>query len=119
MAKRIETLGFQGDVGLKRVATFPAGLVEAKRDGQRLIVTHSETGHHHVIDRARVTLYEDPTDPLTAWLEVHGDESLPQIAELVHERPWDTHETLEIPVGKWKIIRQREATPEGWRKVQD
>ena len=119
MSKRIEKLGAQGDVMIVKVESIPDGLREVKRVHGKLIVTHSETGHHHTISRPKVTMYEDPQDPLVAWLEVHGEENLPQIAELVHERNYDTHETLELPVGKWQIRRQREYSPEGWRMVQD
>lgn len=119
MSKRIDRIGAQGDVMLLRVDEIPKGLRRVKRVGGRLIVTHSETGHHHVIERKRVTMYEDPQDPLVAWLEVHDLEDLPQAAELVHERPYDTHETIELPPGKYQVRRQREYTPEGWRQVQD
>lgn len=120
MSKRIENHGAQGDVMILRVKSIPKkGLKQVKREGGKLIVTHSETGHHHTIERERVTMWEDSADPLVAWLEVHDVEDLPNIAELVHERPWDTHETLEIPAGKYQIRRQREYTPEGWRQVAD
>lgn len=119
MTKRIENYAAQGDILIIRCAEIPAGAKPCKREGGRLIVTHSETGHHHVIDRPRVEMYEDPEDPLVAWLEVHGDDALPDIAELVHCRPHDTHETLGLPVGRYQVRRQREYTPEGWRQVMD
>lgn len=110
----------QGDIIIKRVDSIPAkGLREVKREGGKLIVAHSETQHHHVIERPRVTMWQDEADPLVAWLEVHGEENLPNVAELVHERSYDTHEALEIPVGKYQIRRQREYVPDGWRAVQD
>jgi len=120
MSKRIESHGAQGDVMIIRVDQIPTnGLREVKREGGKLIVTHSETGHHHVIERPKVTMWQDESDPLVAWLEVHGEEALPNVAELVHERSFDTHETIEIPVGKYQVRRQREYTLEGWRQVQD
>jgi hypothetical protein len=119
MAKRIDSRGcFQGDVAILPVTEIPQGLVEVQREQGKIIVTHSETGHHHVIERPRVTMHQD-ADPLIAWLEVHDEADLPQIAELVHERDFDTHETWELPVGKYKVVRQRERAPEGWQRAQD
>ena len=38
---------------------------------------------------------------------------------LEHLRSFDTHETIKLPVGTFEIRRQREYTPEGWRRVED
>lgn len=118
MSKRVEKIAAQGDVMLVRVSQIPAEARETPREDGVVVVTHSETGHDHVIERPGVTMYEGD-DPLVAWLEVHGEESLPDVAELVHRRSYDTHETLELPVGRYEIRRQREYTPEGWRRVVD
>jgi hypothetical protein len=107
----------QGDVLIIRINNIPTTAKLQPREG-KLVVTHSETGHHHVIERSRVDMYAGD-DPLVAWLEVHDVEDLPQIAELVHERPWDTHESIGLTPGKYEIRRQREYVPEGWRQVQD
>ena len=40
-------------------------------------------------------------------------------ADVVHQRPFDTHETLRLDGPVWKVVRQREAAPEGWRQVAD
>lgn len=101
---------WQGDIALVRVDAIPP---EAKKaaDG---IVAHSETGHHHVaLDAVRFTT----ADARTMFLEaVHADKPI----RIVHERPWDTHQTYVLPPGsKWMVRRQREHTPEGWRMVQD
>lgn len=109
----------QGDILILPTHEIPGRAAAVPREGGRLIVTHSETGHHHVIDRPRVDMWADPSDPLVAWLEVHGEESLPQVAELVHERPHDTHETIGLPPGIYEVRRQREYTPAGWRQVMD
>lgn len=120
MSKRIERHGAQGDVMIIRVDTIPTtDLREVPREHGKLIVTHSETGHHHTIERPHVQMWQSETDPLVAWLEVHDAEELPQLAEIVHERSFDTHETIEIPPGKYQIRRQREYVPNGWRKVHD
>lgn len=115
----------QGDVLIiPRGAKFkmPAGVEEVKPEGGRLIVAHSETGHHHAIDvdatSPAAMLFRVPNDPMTTFLKVKG------AADIVHHRPWDTHETLRMYAPDdgecvYEIKRQREPTPEGWRRVED
>ena len=105
----------QGDVIFVPVVEIPSdGVVEAKRESGRLIVTHSETGHHHAIDSADARLFQDPRDPLVAYLSIDGCG-----AELVHHRSVDTHESVMFPPGVWQVRRQQEHAPEGWRRVED
>ena len=112
---------FQGDVMLLRTdpADLPDGLVKVDPEGGRLIVTHSETGHHHTIDvldrPAPVEMYRLPEEIYEAFLVVGGD----QPAILEHERPFDTHESLALPPGAYRVRRQREYTPEGFRRAID
>lgn len=111
--------GAQGDLYLRRIDRLPAGLVEVGRAEGGHVVAHSETGHHHVVREARVRYLRPaddtgPTAGLVAYLEV-----LAEHADVVHLRDYDTHETLRLPAGTWEIRRQREHTPEGWRRVED
>lgn len=113
--KKIERQGAQGDVMFVRVAEIPDGATE--RPAGRIVVAHSETGHHHTIDDTGVVHYTTK-DPLVCYLQLAG------IGEcrVIHHRPHDTHETLGLGGGLgavWKVIRQREYTPEGWRRVED
>ena len=105
----------QGDVMFVRVDTLPEGVTK-KSDGLSAVVAHSETGHHHVAKGERVMLY-GTEDPMVCYLVAEG-----VYADVEHLRPWDTHETLRLdgePGAVWKIVRQRESTPEGWRRVED
>jgi hypothetical protein len=104
----------QGDVIFVPVESIPEGLTEEKREVGRLIVTHSETGHHHAIDSDDARMFTPPNDPLTAYLSVEGCG-----VELVHHRSIDTHESIFFQPGKWQIFRQREHAPDGWRRVED
>ena len=45
----------QGDVMFIRVDTIPAGAKEESGAGP-VVVAHSETGHHHAIDRKKAKL---------------------------------------------------------------
>lgn len=103
---------FQGDVMFRRVASLPAGLAKAR--GEEHVVAHSETGHHHV---ALGGSYYPTPDPFVAYLVTTRP------TKVEHRRSTDTHETLELlvdgPEAVWEIRRQREHTPEGWRRVED
>jgi hypothetical protein len=104
-------LFFQGDICIVRCENLPPGLEEVKDR----VVAHSETGHHHVAERAKV--YKAP-DGMTLYMQAVG-----KSIDLVHKRPYDTHETIRVeglkPGDTFKVKRQREHTPEGWRRVED
>ena len=107
---KLETLAFQGDVLLERVGALPSDAVESKSN----IVAHSETGHHHVATRAKVFTVPDGQ---TLYLRAIG-----KSIDITHLRPFDTHETLRLKTKPGDIVRvrrQREYTPEGWRRVED
>lgn len=111
--KTIETMGAQGDVLFRRVNEIPKDAVEQPRKkGAPLVVTHSETGHHHVVRADRVRLFGAESS-LVAYLMVED------YADVEHLRPFDTHETVRLGEGCWEIRRQREWAPEGWRRVAD
>lgn len=118
--KTVEKMGAQGDVVFRRVDRVPEGAKKLKRKGP-LVVAHSETGHHHVIEDVGVVQFDVPGNPLVCYLQltdgVTGDG-----CAVVHQRPWDTHETLKLlgnPGDIWEVRRQREWTPEGWQRVAD
>lgn len=115
--KEIKKLGAQGDVLFGRVKEIPASFVRVERGGKSLVVAHSETGHHHEIAEPSVEMFTDPRDPFVAYLQL-GDGA----CDVVHLRAWDTHETLRLlgkPGDIWEVRRQREWSPEGWRRVED
>lgn len=89
---------------------------KAKPVKGQLIVAHSETGHHHVIDVKRskqADLLIHKTNNLIGRLVLGED------CEVKHLRSFDTHETLKLPKGKYVLRYRREYTPEGLRRVQD
>lgn len=114
--KEITKIGAQGDVIFRRVPAVPATAKEIERRGP-LVVAHSETGHHHAIDSMFARHFEVPGDSLVCYLRMEGPE-----LDVVHHRSWDTHQTLRLlgaPGDIWEVRRQREWTPEGWRRVED
>ena len=120
--KTITNIGAQGDMLLRRVTSVPRDAVPVKPEGGLLILTHSETGHHHAVDDLTCFLFQDPKSPLVGYLQLgDGCESGGGV-DVVHHRSWDTHETLRLlgkPKDVFEIRRQREHTPEGWRRVRD
>ena len=112
MAKQIIMCGDQGDVRLFKVDSLPEGVEKQKTDGT-LVVAHSETGHHDVIESQETEFFIDPKDPFTSFMKLTKTE------DLKHLRSFDTHETINIPAGVWGIRRAREHTPEGYRMVID
>src|SRR6185503_17424127 len=117
--KTIQDMGAQGDVLFRRVDKLPKGLKEVDPKAVRKVVAHSETGHHHAIDELGVKMYQGE-DPLTCYLMLESVEH----CDVVHHRPHDTHETIRLfgggGVGSvFQVRRQREYTPQGWRRVED
>lgn len=112
--KIIEKQGAQGDVLFRRIKEIPPGLTEKPREKHGIVVAHSETGHHHIIPDAAVAHFMDTKgNGLISYLRVDTS------ADVVHLRPFDTHETIRLGAGAWEVRRQREYTPEGWRRVED
>lgn len=108
----------QGDVLIRRVSTLPDRVLSVEPENNEIIVTHSETGHHHVMvldsnDDPAVEMFSSLDNPLLAWIKVNRPTALE------HRRPHDTHEPILFAPGVYEIRRQREHTPEGWRQVQD
>lgn len=113
--KQVMTLAAQGDLLVVRVDALPDGLTEEKHNG-RIVAAHSETGHDHVVEgmAAHEARLFRGADPLTCYLQLQGSG-----AEVVHHRPFDTHETLGLGPGLWMLRNQREYSPEYWRRVCD
>lgn len=106
----------QGDVMFVRVDELPEGLEEIQPEGNHIIVTHSETGHHHVMERADAKMYRKPDLPneiLECFITVNKPTALK------HLRSFDTHAPIQFKPGNYRVRRQREYTPEGFRRVED
>jgi len=105
----------QGDILIIPISTIPASAKPADIIDGGYIVAHSETGHHHVIDRARAEVFEAADDAFVAYVRTLGDG-----ADITHKRDFHTHETIALEPNKlYEIRRQREYVAEGFRKVQD
>jgi hypothetical protein len=96
----------QGDVLLVRVETLPAGATQEHNDESVVLAYGETTGHAHRLDAATVTMYAWQGDKL---IEVRKP------TDLTHEE----HSALKIAPGFYKVVQQREYTPERVRNVCD
>lgn len=116
--KTFDSVCAQGDVLIRRVQEIPSSAKPTPATDGKVIVTHSETGHHHIMlldreaDMPSVEMFEGD-NPLIAWIKVNRPTALE------HQRPHDTHEAILFEPGIYEIRRQREYTPEGFRRVED
>jgi hypothetical protein len=101
----------QGDVLIIPIEKMPKGLEPLDREKGRVVLAHGEvTGHAHAIKDQRAALFRDPK--LAAiFMHVTGDEPV----ALEH----DEHNTIPIPPGTYRVVRQREYHPEEIRRVED
>jgi hypothetical protein len=101
----------QGDVLLMRVDALP-GNAKDVTPGERIVLAYGEvTGHAHAIEEA-------PGSARPARLWDAGAERFLQVLEktaLRHEE----HAPVELPVGVYKVVQQREYHPEEIRNVAD
>lgn len=111
--KKFKNICAQGDVYIRRIDKLPENVVEIKPIEGKNIVTFSETMHHHVMDATKAKMYSLPDSIMKCLLVVNDP------VALEHLRSYDTHESIMFEPGVYEVVRQREYTPEGFRKVQD
>ncbi|HLG75257.1 MAG TPA: hypothetical protein VKX46_02510 [Ktedonobacteraceae bacterium] len=89
----------QGDVLFVKVADPPVALVERRTD---ILVEGEATGHAHRLTAGQI------------WQTSTGQLFLSAVAgsTIVHEE----HAPIELEPGYWQVIRQREYSPEVFRK---
>lgn len=104
----------QGELYVRRVGDLPksrgipVGYTELPREDGKLIVGHSETGHHHVLDghACSVAVMDRPPEGMRILRAiVEGD------TPLVHLRDHDTHEPIMFGPGEYEIRVTREYDP--------
>lgn len=116
----MNTIYRQGDVLVVRLDSEPAVGPRVERDAGRIVLAYGEvTGHAHAIKAKSATLYELPVDKSRGaddvWLAAQRFLIVKRAVDLSHEE----HATIHIPPGHYKVIRQREYSPEEVRNVAD
>lgn len=118
--KTFKNMAAQGDFMIIKIDNLPKNLESIPTTNNQFVVAHSETGHNHVavLERAEsVVAYKQAGTKDVDLFELYLLVNDPTPIE--HHRSFDTHETLLVPPGKYKIMRQREYTPQGFRRAQD
>lgn len=99
----------QGDVLIVRVDKIEKREKMESENG-RVVLAHGEvTGHAHAIDEAGVIQFRTDVPDVTA-LEISQAVSM-----LTHEE----HGTIPLTTGTYRVVRQREYSPEEIRNVAD
>lgn len=108
----------QGDVWIERVPSgqLPEGLVELARDRGRIVLAYGEvTGHAHAIAERNATLFGRPgTDE--RWLVIRPSGANVESGAVVRH---EEHAAIPLAPGVYKILRQKEYSPEEIRYVAD
>ena len=94
----------QGELTITKLDKSPKNIGEpvAPVHG-KLIVGHSETGHHHVVDADCAVLTR--IDVFTAYLNVS------KLTQITHQREYDTHPPIELQPGMYEFRTGREFDP--------
>lgn len=91
-----------GEVILKPIKSIPSK-AKLEKETDKVIVAHSETGHHHVLqtlDMSNIKVYSWNG---STYLEV------PEIAELWHQKTGkDIHKTHEVLPSAYEVVIKRE-----------
>lgn len=104
----------QGDLLIRRIKALPEGVVPMAAERGQYVLGHSETGHFHVVPESQgVSAFQAANDPLLLYIVVK------EPVALTHLRSFDTHRPIQIQPGTFEVRRQREWTPEGWRRAAD
>ena len=100
----------QGDVFIRRIEKAPADLKPVPLDCGKIVLAHGEaTGHMHAIDSGMgAALFMTP-DQVKRVLRVK------QPVRLYH----DEHEPIEIPIGDYEVVIQKEYSPAEILNVAD
>ena len=111
--KIVDKTAAQGEIYIRRIEDAPRDFLKGgkpmKAENGRFIIGHSESGHHHTMAAGGVAVMEMPSPSegvrLLRMIVENPDK------ELVHERDYDTHETLGFPPGAYEIRLDREYDP--------
>ena len=120
---KFKRIAAQGEITIVRIGDVTDAVklpgVPLKLEHGKLIIGHSETGHHHVLARTKgATVTVSGTAP--AGMKVlHAILAEPN--KLIHERNHNTHETIDLAAGEYefRIAREFDHYAELARKSQD
>lgn len=100
----------QGDVLLKQVKIIPKNLTDVKIENNKIVLAEGEaTGHAHTIKKTpdNALVFDKTNNKLYLILK--------KAAVLEHQE----HKKINLPIGNYEVIRQREYRPERIVNVAD
>lgn len=104
--KTFNTVAAQGEITIRRVDSSRVEGSPLPLESGKLIIGHSETGHHHVLEHSRgatVTVLANAPAGMNILYAILAEPN-----KLIHERGHDTHETIELPAGEYEFRIARE-----------
>jgi len=104
--------GVQGDAIFKRLDSIPSEATKEVLPNSRTgeyVLAHSESGHNHVMERKPGMKVFTSPNPTADGLLVDMFFSTDVPVDIVHDRSYDTHDTLRLFPGIWRArSKQRE-----------
>lgn len=110
----------QGEIYARKIEALPEGLTPFKeKKGRAWVISHSESGNHHVIDEAGVTVMERTKDVPAGMRILYAIVEEP--TELRQDAGADAHEAHSLDPGIYEMRIAREYDPfsEQARQVAD
>jgi hypothetical protein len=111
----------QGDVALIKDTKTEGELQEAQRLGHTL-VEGEITGHHHILERGKfyktATLERDVNNGTVGFVQLDEPNALRHL-DIHTGNPTKEHEPIPLESETYRVIRQYEYMPDGYRQVQD
>ncbi len=105
--KTFNKVAAQGEITIKRIASMPKNTTELALENGKQIIGHSESGHHHVLERpAKVTVAKTAPDGMRVLYAI-----LDEPNALIHQRSFDIHETIALEPGIYEFRIGREFDP--------
>lgn len=96
-------------------------LKEMKLEKGMLILGHSESGHHHVLEpvNKKSTISKAALALIDAANDTFVELKLSEPCQIVHLRGFDTHGGFILPAGEYIRGLREEQTVQGWVRVAD
>ena len=106
-----KTIAAQGEITIRRIGDVPTkcslpGYTAMKPENGKFIIGHSETGHHHVLDRTSgvdIAVMDAPPQGMKILRAI-----IENPTSLVHLRDHDTHEPIQLLPGEYEFRIARE-----------
>ena len=100
--KTFDNSAAQGEIRITRISSIPKLAVNMRKP--KTIIGHSETGHHHVLDKVPSKMFASTNNNGMKILYAILD----QVTVLEHLRPFDQHESIALSPGMYCFTIGRE-----------